>query len=163
MNYCKRLLNMNLHEQLAKAIEIAIEAHRGQKDRSGQPYIGHPFRVMNAGKTCEEKIVGMLHDVVEDTEWTLEELLSEGFSRTIVDAVEAMTKLPEEAYDIYLSRLKKNPIAARVKLNDLTDNMDIRRLHEIREDDVARLKKYLNAYRQLTFVEKLETSSGITQ
>lgn len=147
---------MNLHEQLAKAIEIAIEAHKGQEDRSGLPYIAHPFRVMNAGKTLEEKIVGMLHDVVEDTEWTLEELLSEGFSPAIVDAVEAMTKFPGESYDVYLKRLQKNAIAVRVKLNDLTDNMDIRRLHEIGENDIARLKKYLSAYQQLTLKDSTQ-------
>lgn len=142
---------MDLKEQLNRAILLAIEAHEGQLDtNNGRPYIEHPFRVMNAGQTLPEKIVGILHDVVEDTPWTLEKLKSEGFSREIIDGVDAMTRRDNEDYDEYLVRVAKNPIAVRVKLNDLTDNMDIRRWNEVPYHELARLQKYLKAYKKLT-------------
>lgn len=142
---------MNLNELLSKAIELAIEAHAGQLDtHNGRPYIEHPFRVMIAGSTLQEKITGILHDVIEDTNWTLEQLSKEGFPDTIIDAVDAMSRRDNESYDEYLLRLQKNPIAVRVKINDLTDNMDIRRWNEIQYHDLARLQKYLEAYKLLT-------------
>jgi len=142
---------MTLKEQLNRAIEIAISAHDGQLDTNNdRPYIEHPFRVMNAGHTLQEKIVGILHDVVEDTPWTLEQLTEEGFSKEIVDGVDAMSRRDSETYDEYILRLQDNLIAVRVKLNDLTDNMDIRRWDEIQYHDLARLQKYLEAYKLLT-------------
>lgn len=142
---------MNLNELLSKAIELAIEAHAGQLDtHNGRPYIEHPFRVMIAGSTLQEKITGILHDVIEDTDWTLEQLSKEGFPDTIIDAVDAMSRRDNESYDEYLLRLQNNSIAVRVKINDLTDNMDIRRWNEIQYHDLARLQKYLEAYKLLT-------------
>ncbi len=136
---------------LTKAIRIAIEAHKGQTDKYGVPYIGHVMRVMEAGQTESEKIVGALHDLIEDTEWTLDDLAREGFPDRILQAVEAMTRDKEkEPYDRYLDRLRKNPLAVRVKLNDLTDNMDIRRIPYWDESRVEKLKKYHKAYRLLT-------------
>lgn len=136
---------------LDKAIEIATEAHKGQFDKSGKDYIGHPLRVMEMGKTDEEKIVGVLHDVVEDTPWTFEMLEDEGFSKEIIDALRCVTKISEnENYDDFIERVKKNPLAVAVKINDLTDNMDIRRLPYLSDKDVKRLKKYLKAYKRLT-------------
>lgn len=135
---------------LSKAIEIATKAHEGQVDKAGQPYIGHPLRVMAMGATEDEKIVGVLHDVVEDSDWTFERLTAEGFSSEIIDALRCVTKLSEiEPYDKFIQRVKINPLAVKVKINDLTDNMDIRRLAYISEKDVKRLRKYLKAYKQL--------------
>jgi (p)ppGpp synthase/HD superfamily hydrolase len=136
---------------LERAIEIATEAHKGQKDKYGAPYLGHVSRVMNAGETDQEKIVGALHDVVEDTPWTFDDLRREGFSAAIIEAVRCLTKKSEdEDYDEFTERVRKNPLAVRVKLNDLRDNMDIRRMTEVTEKDVKRLNKYLKAYRTLT-------------
>lgn len=136
---------------LERAIEIATEAHRGQKDKAGNEYIGHPLRVMAMGKTTEEKIVGVLHDVIEDSAWTFEQLAAEGFSDKIIEALRCVTKLsPDEPYDKFIARIKHNPLAVAVKLNDLTDNMDIRRLPYLSDKDVKRLKKYLKAYKQLS-------------
>lgn len=136
---------------LERAIEIATEAHRGQLDKAGKDYIGHPMRVMAAGKTTEERIVGVLHDVVEDSDWTLERLAAEGFSVEVIEALRCVTRLSkDEPYDNFIARVKSNPLAVAVKLNDLSDNMDIRRLPYLSDKDVKRLKKYLKAYKQLT-------------
>ena len=136
---------------LAKAINIAIKAHEGQVDKTGMPYYGHIMRVMTAGRTIDEKIVGVLHDLVEDTEWTFEDLTQQGFPKHIINALRCVTKLSEdEPYNDFINRLKSNPLAVAVKINDLTDNMDIKRLNEITESDVIRLRKYLTAYKELT-------------
>ena len=136
---------------LQRAIEIATQAHQGQFDKSGKDYIGHPLRVMEMGRTEDEKIVGVLHDVVEDTDWTFEALAEEGFSKEVIDALRCVTKLSDnENYDDFIERVKKNPLAVAVKINDLTDNMDIRRLPYLSDKDVKRLKKYLKAYKRLT-------------
>ena len=137
---------------LQRAIEIATEAHKGQYDKAGNDYIGHPLRVMEMGKTENEKIVGVLHDVVEDTDWTFEALAAEGFSEEVIAALRCVTKLSEnENYDDFIERVKKNPlaVAVAVKINDLSDNMDIRRLPYLSDKDVKRLKKYLKAYKRL--------------
>lgn len=136
---------------IERAIQIATEAHKGQFDKAGREYIGHPIRVMEMGKTEDEKIVGVLHDVIEDTGWTFERLEAEGFSQEIINALRCVTKTSEnENYDDFIDRVKKNPLAAAVKINDLTDNMDIRRLPYLSDKDVKRLKKYLKAYKRLT-------------
>ena len=105
---------------------------------------------MAAGTSVNEKIVGVLHDVVEDTDWTFEMLAAEGFSYEVIDALRCVTKLSEnEPYDKFIARVKTNSLAVAVKLNDLSDNMDIRRLPYLSDKDVKRLKKYLKAYKQL--------------
>lgn len=135
---------------LQRAIEIATLAHEGQLDKSGKDYIGHPLRVMEMGKTEAEKIVGILHDVVEDTPWTFEALEAEGFSKEVIDALKCVTKLSvNENYDDFIERVKKSPLAVAVKINDLSDNMDIRRLPYLSDKDIKRLKKYLKAYKKL--------------
>lgn len=139
-----------MKQLLSKAINLAMQAHAGQVDKAGMPYIGHVMRVMQAGKTIDEKIVGVLHDVVEDTTWTFDALLAEGFPVHIVDALRCVTKLSDdEPYEAFINRVKNNPLAVAVKINDLTDNMDIRRLQTLTDADVQRLRKYLKAYQSL--------------
>ena len=141
---------METNQLLAKAINLAMQAHAGQTDKAGMPYAGHIMRVMQAGRTNDEKIVGVLHDIVEDTPWTFEALLAEGFPAHIVDALRCVTKLhDDEPYEAFIERVKTNPLAVAVKINDLTDNMDIRRLADITDKDAIRLRKYLKAYREL--------------
>ncbi len=136
---------------LKRAIEIAVEAHKGVTDKYGAPYINHVTRVMNLGETEEEKIVGVLHDVVEDTPWTFEQLAAEGFSSEIIDALTCVTKISEEEdYEEFTLRVSRNPLAVKVKINDLTDNMDIRRIPVLTEKDLTRLMKYHKAYRFLS-------------
>jgi (p)ppGpp synthase/HD superfamily hydrolase len=132
---------------LAKAIEIATSAHKGQKDKSGAEYILHPLRVMERGKTEVEKICGVLHDVVEDSDWTFAALENEGFSAEVIVILRCITKKSEdEDYDKFINRVSKNPIAVQVKINDLLDNMDITRFKDLNESDLKRLNKYLKAY-----------------
>lgn len=140
---------MTKNELLNKAIKIAQKAHKGQTDKFGTPYIGHVIRVMNAGKTYDEKIVGVLHDVIEDCpEITLDFLLQEGFPNDVVFAIECLTKNPEDQdYTEFVKQTEKSPLAVSVKLNDLQDNMDLKRFTEpLTERDFKRLNKYLTAY-----------------
>ena len=140
---------MTKEELLNKAIKIAQKAHRGQTDKFGTPYIGHVIRVMNAGKTYDEKIVGVLHDVIEDSpEITLNDLLEEGFPNHIVFAIECLTKTPaDQDYTEFVKQTEKSPLAVSVKMNDLEDNMDLKRFTEpLTNRDFKRLNKYLTAY-----------------
>ena len=135
---------------LERAIAIAVEAHRGQKDKSGAPYILHPLRVMDRVETDAQKIVAVLHDVVEDTKWTFADLKREGFSDEVLNALDCVTKREAEPYEDFVSRSASNPLATRVKLADLEDNMDLRRLPAVTEKDAERLKRYLSAWRRLS-------------
>ena len=140
-----------MNQLLGKAIRFALAVHTEQVDKSGMPYAGHIMRVMASGKTIDEKIVGVLHDVIEDTEYTFDDLLSQGYPVYIVDALRCLTKLSEdEPYESFIQRVKTNSLAMAVKINDLTDNMDIRRLQDITDSDVKHLRKYLRAYHDLT-------------
>ena len=134
---------------LEKAIKIAVEAHEGQKDRYGQPFILHVLRVTFSGKDRKEQICGALHDVVEDSEWTTEDLLNEGFPPDIVEVVRLMTIEKGDDYQQKIDELESNDLAVRVKLNDLQDNMDLRRYNLLDEDDRQRVNKYLKAWKQL--------------
>jgi (p)ppGpp synthase/HD superfamily hydrolase len=140
---------VNSADLLEKAVSIAVEAHRGQRDRTGAPYILHPMRVM-ASVDCDiEKIVAILHDVVEDTDWTFERLAEEGFPADVIEALNCVTKREGEEYDDFVKRSASNKIARKVKLADLEHNMDARRLSNVTEKDIERLKKYVRAWRFL--------------
>ncbi len=134
---------------LIRAISIATEAHKTQKDKAGMPYLTHVLRVMEKGQTETEKICGVLHDLVEDTDWTFEALEKEGFSAEILRILNYLTHQKNESYTDYIDRVVQHPVAIRIKINDLIDNMDIRRLNEIAEKEVIRLRKYLETYKRL--------------
>lgn len=134
---------------LQRALEIAVEAHKNQKQKDRTPYALHPIRLSLALKTEEQKIVALLHDVVEDTDWTFEELEREGFSGIILEALRLLTHTDGSPYEEYIERIASNPLAKAVKKADLTDNMDIRRIPEPAEKDFARLQKYHRAWRRL--------------
>lgn len=130
---------------LERALVIAAEAHQGALDKGGALYILHPLRLMHQMTTTDEQIVALLHDVVEDSLWTLDGLLAEGFSEAIVSAVDGLTRRDGETYDDFIKRGATNPLARRVKLADIEDNMDVRRLGEIGEKDLERLQRYQRA------------------
>lgn len=139
----------NTNELLDMALTIATKAHEGQTDKAGAPYIFHPIRVANRCLTDEEKIVALLHDVIEDSETSASDLLVKGFPRTIVDAVLSVTRNEDESYDEFIKRSRLNPIGRQVKIHDLEDNLDITRLAQVTENDIVRLNKYISAYRYL--------------
>ncbi|MFN9112829.1 MAG: GTP pyrophosphokinase [Bacteroidota bacterium] len=140
---------MKQEQLLEHAIYIALQAHKGKADKGGSSYILHPLRVMLAMETTEEKIVAVLHDVVEDSRFTIQQLKQEGFSKKILDAVSLLTKTENQNYENYISAIRKNPLATKVKLADLKDNMDKSRLKKITEGDLTRIKKYKAALKQL--------------
>lgn len=134
---------------IKKAYEICLTAHAAQTDKMGMPYHLHPERVAARCATDAEIIVALLHDTIEDTHVTPEFLLEQGFPKEIVDGVLSVTKREGESYEDFVVRAKKNPIGRMVKIHDLEDNMDIRRLNELSDESVERLRKYLKAYHYL--------------
>ena len=135
---------------LEEAIGIAVEAHRGQTDRAGAPYILHPLRMMFAVQTDAERMAAVLHDVVEDTDWTLDALRERGFPEQVVAAVDNLTRREGESYEEFVRRAAMHPVARRVKVADLEDNMDVRRIGSVSPEDTERLTKYHRAWRLLT-------------
>ena len=140
---------MNDNELYDLALKIAIQAHRGQKDKAGREYVMHPIRVAERCKDPRAKIVALLHDTIEDTEVTAEFLLGEGFPKEIVNGILSVTKREGETYPDFVSRAATNAIGREVKIADLEGNMDIRRLREITDKDAERLRKYLRAWQFL--------------
>ena len=138
---------MNTAEQsmVDLALSIARKAHEGQLDKAGVDYIEHPIYVASQVDTEEEKAVALLHDVIEDSPVSAEELLQAGLPETVVTAVQILTKKKEQDYQTYLETVKKNPLARVVKLADLKHNSDLSRLSSITEKDRERLKKYKKA------------------
>ena len=127
---------------LESAIQLAAEAHAGQQDKAGKPYILHPIRVMLSVSTTDEQIAAILHDTVEDTDVTYEQLSEAGFSAEIISAVRALTKLDGESRVEAARRAVKHPIARQVKLADVKDNLDISRIPHLTDKDHARLDEY---------------------
>ena len=133
-----------------KAMTLAYDAHHGQLDRSGVPYIFHPARVASGFTNEAEACVAWLHDVVEDTDVSLEDIRLAGFGCVICDALRLLTHDKSVPYMDYVRAIAENPIAKAVKLADLRDNMDVNRLAVIDDDTKRRFAKYLEAYRLLT-------------
>lgn len=134
---------------LERAIAIAAQAHAGQVDKGGAPYILHPLRVMLGLQRPEERIVAVLHDVLEDSAVPLEQLRGEGFSAAVLAALSALTKVEGEDYPAFIRRAAANPLARRVKLADLADNSDLSRIPEPGAEDLRRLEKYRQAMHYL--------------
>ena len=135
---------------IEQALLIAEKAHHGQTDKAGKPYIEHPKRVAQALQTVEEKMAGLLHDVIEDTKLTAEDLINLGMPEVVVEAVVALTKQPGETYDAFIDRVKTNPLAVRVKMADIGDNMNLDRLEKVTDEDLARNQKYEKALKKLS-------------
>ena len=131
---------------LQRAIEIAVSAHKGQQQRNGFPYVLHPLKLMFAVSSVQAKIVAVLHDVVEDSTWELEDLRAEGFCESIIQAIDCLTHREGEEYEVYIERVSGNDIAREVKLADLTDNMNICRIPELKPKDLSRLERYHKAW-----------------
>lgn len=135
---------------MEKAILIAAQAHLGQHDKGGAPYILHPLRMMMRMESEAAMMAAVLHDVVEDSDWTLEQLRDEGFSEEVLQAVDCLTNRDGEGYDEFIARVRANAIASQVKIADLEDNMNVKRIGEMTPKDLARIDKYHRAWRALT-------------
>ena len=138
---------------LERAIEIALSAHLGQTQWNGRPYILHPLRVMSDVEGDDAKMVAVLHDVVEDSEWTLDDLQAEGFSEDVILAIGVLTRPHGMNYDQYIEEIAHNRLARQVKLADLRHNMDVRRIPQITVGNVAYLERYRAAYHRLANFE----------
>lgn len=140
---------------LARAIEIAASAFVNKTDRSGQPYILHCLWVMNKVRFLGHKymIAAVLHDLLEDTMWTREQLINEGFDPEVIEAIWVLTHKPADSYEIYIERIGRNKIATAIKLRDLEHNSKITRLKGLREKDLIRTKKYHQAYIYLKSID----------
>lgn len=127
---------------LERALAIATLAHAGQQDKAGEPYILHPLRMMLKLESEEERQTALLHDVLEDTAVTLEDLQEAGFSDAVLEAVQLLTRQPEETRMEAAQRAAQNPLALRVKLADNADNLNPKRIPEPDEDDLVRMREY---------------------
>ena len=132
-------------DETKKALKLCFEAHKNQVDKSGMPYAFHPFHVAEQMTDEATTIVALLHDVVEDTDYTLEDIAAEGFGKEILEAVALMTHEDDVPYLDYVEKLKDNPIARAVKLADLAHNSDLSRIGEVDEETRQRLEKYKKA------------------
>ena len=132
-----------------KAYMIANRAHKGQVDKAGEPYIRHPLHVMSKMHTEEEAVVAILHDVIEDTDCTMEDLRKAGFSENVLEALRLLTHNKAERYMNYILKIKDNPLAKAVKIEDLKHNMDLKRIPYPTTKDFERLEKYNAALKLL--------------
>ncbi|MBC8311194.1 MAG: GTP pyrophosphokinase [Candidatus Marinimicrobia bacterium] len=132
-----------------KAKELATLHHEGQTDKVGKPYILHPLRLMEAVNSTNEKIVAVLHDIVEDTDVSFDDLQTEGFNETVIEAIKCVTKIDGENYEDFIERISHNKLATTVKLADLEDNMDLSRLPKVTDSDLERVEKYKRAKKYL--------------
>jgi (p)ppGpp synthase/HD superfamily hydrolase len=135
---------------LEKAILIATHAHKDQVDKGGAPYILHPIAVMSRVSSIEAKIVAILHDVIEDTPVTLEQLRTENFPDNVLSALLLLTHSEDEPYFSYIERISKHSLAKEVKIADLEENMNLERIPKPSRKDLERVQKYQSAYRKLT-------------
>lgn len=136
------------------AIAFAATSHKGQLDKVGAPYIFHPLRIMLRLEGEEEKMAAVLHDVIEDCSCSLDQLRAEGFSEKVVEAVNALTRRPDESYEQFVRRAAVNPIARRVKMEDLRDNCDLSRIANPTDRDYKRIEKYRRA---IAILESVDT------
>ena len=127
------------------ALELCFKAHKDQKDKSGMPYVFHPFHLAEQMSDEPTTVVALLHDVIEDTDYTLDDLAAMGFDGQVLDAIALMTHADGVPYMDYVAEIKKNPIARAVKLADLRHNSDMSRLDAPTERDLERAEKYRRA------------------
>ncbi len=140
-------------ESTKKAINLMFKKHKDQVDKSGLPYVFHPFHIAEQMKDENTTIVALLHDIVEDTDTTFEDLKEMGFNDKVIDALKLMTHNKDEDYFKYVEKIGKNPIARKVKIKDLEHNMDTSRLDVVTKKDKERVKKYIRCHNYLTEID----------
>lgn len=135
--------------KLEQAIKIALEVHSGQVDKAGEMYLLHPLRLMFKFHTEDERVVAVLHDVIEDGEITLENLKLLGFSDSVVNAIDCLSRRKDEKYENFISRLSIDKLARKIKIEDIKDNLDLTRLNYISDKELKRIEKYHRSLRLL--------------
>ena len=136
-------------DKTKKAMRLCFQAHKNQLDKSGIPYVFHPIHLAEQMQDEETTLVALLHDVVEDSEYSLEALRAMGFGETVLEAIALMTHDEKVPYMDYVARIKPNPIARAVKIADLKHNSDLSRLDAVDDKAMARVEKYARALRLL--------------
>jgi (p)ppGpp synthase/HD superfamily hydrolase len=142
-------MSTNNKSLIERAVAIALEAHAGQVDKAGAPYILHPLRLMTQMQTEEEQLAAVLHDVVEDSDFTFEALQAEGIPEEVIETLKLLTHQETDSYEAYVRKIKPHPVARKVKLADLADNMRLDRIPHPTEKDITRLQKYSQAIQLL--------------
>jgi (p)ppGpp synthase/HD superfamily hydrolase len=135
------------------AISLACKVHADQVDKAGRPYILHPIRLMQKFVNENEMIVAVLHDVIEDSRITLDDLRKYGLQDQIVEAIDCLSRRQRESYEDFIVRISTNELARRVKIEDIKDNLDLTRLNAVGSDDLSRVIKYHRALRHLTKID----------
>jgi len=139
---------------LDQAISIAVKAHSGQFDKAGRPYILHPLRLMFRFEDEPEMIVAVMHDVIEDSDFTYEDLKKLGFSTEVIAAIDCLTRRENEDYENFILRASQNILAKKIKIEDIKDNLDLTRLNNITKTDLQRIEKYHRALKVLDTASK---------
>lgn len=139
------------------ALERALKAYAGKRDKAGMPYILHPLRLMAKMSDLEAQVVALLHDVIEDSDATPDDLRKDGFPEKVVEAVIALTRLPDETYNDFIERLRPNDLARRIKLADIEDNLNVLRLPSLGSTDLRRVEKYHRAWRRLAVTDSRDS------
>jgi (p)ppGpp synthase/HD superfamily hydrolase len=140
---------------IERAVRLAAKVHKGQVDRFNQPYILHVLRVMTRGRDADEQLLGALHDVLERSELTVEDLRLKEFPEHVLDALTHISRSPKETYEAYIDRVAQNGLAVRVKVHDLSDKMDLRNVGELSVPDLRRYNKQMAAYERLRKLEAI--------
>ena len=140
---------------LERAVRLAAKVDKGQVDRFEQPYLLHVLRVTTRGRDLEEQLLGALHDVLERSELTMEDLRERGFPEEVLTALKHITRVPNESYETYIERVAQNSLAVRVKVHDLSDKMDLRNVGQLNEADLKRYNKQMAAFERLKRLESI--------
>ncbi|HRH76831.1 MAG TPA: hypothetical protein PK129_05730 [Cellvibrionaceae bacterium] len=145
---------------LEKALGIALIAHAGQKDKAGAPYILHPLRLMMTAEEPDTQVTALLHDVLEDSELTEDDLNQAGIPEHIAAAVAALTRQIDETYEEFIARIAEDPLARRVKILDIQDNLNLKRLKSVNKADLLRVTEYHRALQVLLEAEAADETSA---
>ena len=156
------MMDVPMEHLLETAIRLAAKVHRGQTDRFGKPYVLHVMRVMMRGHDFDEQVLGALHDVLERSSLTEEDILKKGFSPRVVKALRHISRIPEETYEQYIDRVVQDNLAIRVKINDLADKMDLLHVEQLDPADLKRYNKQLAAYHRMKKVVEEARSQMVT-
>lgn len=147
-------------EMTKKALRLSFDAHKNQEDKSGAPYVYHPFHLAEQMTTEDETIVALLHDVVEDTDYSLDDIKAMGFSNGVIKSLSLLTHDDSVPYMDYISAIKENPVAKAVKLADLRHNSDLARVDAVDAKAIKRVQKYAEAIKLLTESEEKTLNMG---